>query len=103
MTRGKRSHASCTNESLAARHQCVHRLAQASLVLLPLYGEHVFGRRRIAIPQQTVAEVRYGAIAAGWGEPRLEAVKRLLRRGRVLPADDETTWTYAARAPAAKA
>ena len=62
--------------------------------LLPLYGKHVFGRR-IAIAQQTVAEVRYGAVAAGWGERRLDAVDRLLRRSRVLPADDETTWAYA--------
>ncbi len=62
--------------------------------LLPMYGKHVFGRR-IAIAQQTVAEVRYGAIAAGWGERRLEAVERLLHRSRVLPVDDETTWAYA--------
>lgn len=40
--------------------------------------------------RQTVAEVRYGAIAAGWGERRLEAVERLLRRSRVLPVDDQT-------------
>ncbi len=33
--------------------------------LLPLYGKHGLGRR-IAIAQQTVAEVRYGAIAANW-------------------------------------
>ena len=62
--------------------------------LLPMYGKHVFGRR-IAIAQQTVAEVRYGAIAAGWGERRLETVERLLHRSRVLPVDDETTWAYA--------
>lgn len=41
--------------------------------LLPLDGKHVFGRR-IAVAQQTVAEVRYGALAAGWGERRLDAV-----------------------------
>ena len=62
--------------------------------LLPVYGKHVFGQR-IAVAQQTVAEVRYGAIAAGWGERRLEAVERLLHRSRVLPVDDETTWAYA--------
>ena len=59
-----------------------------------MYGKLVFGRR-IAIAQQTVAEVRYGAIAAGWGERRLAAVERLLHRSRVLPADDEATWAYA--------
>lgn len=62
--------------------------------LLPLYEKHVFGHR-IAITQQTVAEVRYGAIAAGWGDRRLEAVERLLHRSRVLRVDDETTWAYA--------
>ena len=35
--------------------------------LVPLYGRHVFGRR-IAIAQQTVAEARYGAVVAGWGD-----------------------------------
>ena len=33
------------------------------------------------------AEVRCGVIAASWGERRLEAVERLLRRSRVLPVD----------------
>jgi predicted nucleic acid-binding protein len=61
---------------------------------LPLYGKHVIGRR-ITVAQQTVAEVRYGAIAAGWGERRLDAVERLLRRSRVLSVDDHTSWTYA--------
>jgi predicted nucleic acid-binding protein len=54
----------------------------------------VFGRR-ITVAQQTVAEVRYGAIAAGWGERRLDAVERLLTRSRVLAADDKTAWAYA--------
>ncbi len=40
------------------------------------------------------AEVRDGAIAASWGERRLEAVERLLRRSRVLPVDDHTTWAW---------
>jgi hypothetical protein len=45
--------------------------------LLPMYGKHVFGQR-IAIAQQTVAEVRYGAVAAGWG--------RAAARSRGTPA-----------------
>lgn len=96
MTSGKPSHAPCTNERHdgPARHQRPHRLAQAAIPLLPIYGKHVFGRR-IAIAQQTVAEVRYGAIAAGWADRRLAAVERLLRRSRVLPVDDEATWVYA--------
>jgi predicted nucleic acid-binding protein len=52
--------------------------------LVPLYGKHVFGRR-IAIAQQTVAEARYGAVVAGWGGKRLEALERLIHRSRVPP------------------
>jgi predicted nucleic acid-binding protein len=62
--------------------------------LIPLYGKHVFGRR-IAITQQTVAEARYGAVVAGWGEKRLDNLERLIHRSAILPADDETTWAYA--------
>jgi predicted nucleic acid-binding protein len=62
--------------------------------LVPLYGKHVFGRR-IAIAQQTVAEARYGAVVAGWGDKWLEALERLIHRSRVLPVDDESAWAYA--------
>lgn len=62
--------------------------------LIPLYGRHVYGRR-LAISQQTVAEGRYGAVAAGWGEKRLDKLERLIGRTRPLPVDDETTWSYA--------
>ncbi len=61
---------------------------------MPLYGKHVIGRR-ITVSQQTIAEVRYGAIAAGWRKRQLDGVERLLRRSRVLPVDDQTTWVYA--------
>jgi predicted nucleic acid-binding protein len=62
--------------------------------LVPLYGKHVFGRR-IAIAQQTVAEARYGAVVADWGDKRLDNLERLIHRSAILPADDETTWAYA--------
>jgi predicted nucleic acid-binding protein len=62
--------------------------------LVPLYGRHVFGRR-VAIAQQTVAEARYGAVVAGWGDKRVESLERLIHRSRVLPMDDDTTWAYA--------
>lgn len=62
--------------------------------LVHLYGKHVFGRR-VAIAQQTVAEARYGAIVAGWGPKRLDALERLVRRASVLPMDDDTTWASA--------
>lgn len=58
---------------------------------MPIYGKHIFGRR-ITVAQQTVAELRYGAIAANWGERPLE---RLLRGSRVLSVDDQTTWACA--------
>ncbi|MFF1817274.1 PIN domain-containing protein [Kribbella sp. NPDC058245] len=62
--------------------------------LVPIYGKHVFGRR-IAISQQTVAEARYGAVVAAWGDKRLDNLERLIHRSAVLPGDDETTWAYA--------
>jgi hypothetical protein len=39
--------------------------------LVQRYGRHVFGRR-VPMNQQTVAEVRHGAIVAGWGGKRTE-------------------------------
>jgi predicted nucleic acid-binding protein len=62
--------------------------------LIPRYAKHVFGNR-VAIAFQTVAEVRYGAITAGWGEKRIEAVERLIKRTVVLPPDDKTAWAVA--------
>ncbi|MFI7063069.1 PIN domain-containing protein [Kribbella sp. NPDC050124] len=62
--------------------------------LVPLYGKHVFGRR-IAVAPQTVAEARYGAIVANWGEKRLDNLERLIHRSVILPGDDETTWAHA--------
>jgi predicted nucleic acid-binding protein len=49
--------------------------------LVPLYGKHVFGRR-IAIAQQTVAEARYGAVVADWGDKRLDNLERLIIAAR---------------------
>jgi len=62
--------------------------------LVPLYGKHVFGRR-VAVASQTVAEARYGALIAGWGDKRLDSMERLIRRSRPLTPDDETAWEYA--------
>ncbi|NDL60970.1 PIN domain-containing protein [Phytoactinopolyspora mesophila] len=62
--------------------------------LVKLYGRHVYGNR-LAVAQQTVAEARYGAVVAGWGDKRLEQLERLIRRSRPLPVDDETVWSYA--------
>lgn len=62
--------------------------------LIPRYAKHVFGNR-VAIAFQTVAEVRFGAITAGWGEKRIEAVERLIKRTVVRPPDDKTAWAAA--------
>lgn len=42
--------------------------------LVQRYGQHVYGRR-VAVAQQTVAEARYGAVVAGWGDKRLERLE----------------------------
>jgi len=69
------------------------RLAPRS-PLPALYDRHVVGRR-IAVAAQTVAEIRYGALVAGWGERRLAQIERLVHRSLVLPPDDETVWSFA--------
>lgn len=51
--------------------------------------------RRIVIATQVVAEARFGAIRAGWGERRLEALERLLRSAYVMPPDDLTATAFA--------
>jgi predicted nucleic acid-binding protein len=58
------------------------------------YRPHVTGRR-IVIATQVVAEARFGAIRAGWGERRLEALERLLRSAYVMPPDDLTATAFA--------
>jgi len=54
-----------------------------------LYAKHTVGRQ-IAVAPQTVAEARYGALAAGWGPRRLGELERLTRGVRLLPVDEET-------------
>ena len=48
-----------------------------------------------AIAMQTVAELRYGALAAGWGPRRMASLKELLSRATVIPVDDELAWAHA--------
>jgi predicted nucleic acid-binding protein len=47
--------------------------------LASTYAKHLFGQR-IAVAPQTLAEVKYGALKAGWGPTRVEAVERLTGR-----------------------
>ena len=53
------------------------------------YAKHTVGRLPAVTPQ-TVAEARYGALMAGWGQRRLDELARLIDRVRLLPVDDET-------------
>ena len=53
------------------------------------YAKHVFGQRLLISPQ-TVAEVRYGALKAGWGSARWKRLAHLIARWRVLPVDNDT-------------
>jgi predicted nucleic acid-binding protein len=53
------------------------------------YAKHLFGQR-IALAPQSVAEARYGALSAGWGQARAERLSRLVARARILPVDIDT-------------
>jgi predicted nucleic acid-binding protein len=52
------------------------------------YAKHVFGKR-VAVTPQTVAEARYGALKAGWGQRRLQELARAIGRVTMLPVDVE--------------
>jgi predicted nucleic acid-binding protein len=62
--------------------------------LVALYRRHLVGHR-LVIATQTLAELRYGALRAGWGERRLTQLAHLVRAALVLAPDDETTWANA--------
>lgn len=66
------------------------------------YHRHVVGRLP-AIALQTAAELRFGALAAGWGERRRQEVEALIGRCAVLPNDDETAMTWASLRAACRA
>jgi predicted nucleic acid-binding protein len=57
--------------------------------LASAYTRHLVGQR-LAVAPQTLAEIRYGALKAGWGQTRLSAVAALTDRVRVLPVDADT-------------
>lgn len=59
-----------------------------------LYAPHLLGRVAV-IAVQTVAELRYGALVAGWGERRLRQLERLVSAAAVAPADDDLVWAHA--------
>jgi predicted nucleic acid-binding protein len=53
------------------------------------YTKHTVGWR-VAVAPQTIAEARYGALKAGWGQRRLSALADLIDRVRMLPVDLDT-------------
>jgi hypothetical protein len=67
---------------------------RSSSPLTTIYQRHLIGQR-LVIATQTVAELRFGALRAGWGERRLAQLARLGGVALVLPPDNETAWTYA--------
>lgn len=44
---------------------------------------------------QTIAELRYGALVAGWGERRLAALGTLIEQLTIIEIDDDLAWEHA--------
>lgn len=55
----------------------------------------LIGDREVLLPFQTVAELRYGAIHAGWGELRKRGLERRLSEWTIVRPDDRAMTTYA--------
>jgi predicted nucleic acid-binding protein len=55
----------------------------------------VIGDRKVLLPFQTVAELRYGAIHAGWGDLRRHSLERQLSKWTILRPDDGAITAYA--------
>src|ERR1041384_5881519 len=60
-----------------------------------LYDDDVRGKLR-CLSFASVAELRFGAIAGGWGDPRRRQLEDAISRIVVLQGDDLTTqhWAY---------
>lgn len=69
-------------------------LTRRSGNLVAVYAEHLQGRVLVIAPQ-TVAEVRFGALAAGWGASRIAELERRIEFARVAMIDDAMIWTHA--------
>ncbi len=62
--------------------------------LRALYAPHLDGRP-VVLSFQTVAELRFGAINAGWGNARLHELKERISATSVAMADDRLVTVYA--------
>jgi tRNA(fMet)-specific endonuclease VapC len=68
-------------------------LLNKSPALLP-YLPH-FEHASLAISFQTVAEMRFGALKANWGEPRRQALERFFRRFAIVGYNDRLASCWA--------
>lgn len=59
-----------------------------------LYDRHLRSNL-LVLASQTVAELRYGALVAGWGPSRLAELERRIGLARVAAIDDDLIWTHA--------
>ena len=59
-----------------------------------IYEKHIAGRE-IVIAYQTVSEMRFGALVAGWGESRLAELERRIAFAQIAVIDDAMIWTHA--------
>jgi len=50
---------------------------------------------RASVCFMTVAQLRYGAINAGWGSKRVDAMEQALKNYALLSPDDATVWEFA--------
>jgi predicted nucleic acid-binding protein len=55
----------------------------------------LIGQRRVLLAFQTVMELRYGALRAGWGELRRRRLERRVAELTVIQPDDSTITTCA--------
>lgn len=63
--------------------------------LATLYAADIQGKK-LAISFQTEAEIRYGAVSAGWGPKRMLALEDRLVMAVVVPAHEDLTSAYVA-------
>ena len=62
--------------------------------LASLYARHLTGQV-LVLAAQSVAELRYGALLAGWGHGRVDELERRIAAARVVPPDNELVWAHA--------
>jgi predicted nucleic acid-binding protein len=69
-------------------------LTRRGAALQRLYAPHLAGRV-LVLAAQTVAELRFGALLARWGEARQAALERRIGLARVAAVDEDVVWQVA--------